>query len=242
MTTDPASSVSSSIAELARACARQSSRRRRPADESDPCYELFRRAFASPPDEDAWQAIVNQYGRLVLHWLGQHANDDTCQEVFIRFWKTQQAAGSTFISRFRNTSAVMGYLRQCAVTVRIDAGREEERLHKIREQVQDDALVELIQACVSTTRGHADFDPKSFVQSNLKDERERVLFELMYRFDLAPREIHMERPSLFPETRTVYRVKENLLKRLRRTPELQKWLIQSAQKDGGGGNAAAPPV
>jgi DNA-directed RNA polymerase specialized sigma24 family protein len=241
MTIDPGDHASLSVDELASACAQQASRDRTSIRELDPCYELFCRALASPPDEDAWRAIVNQYRRLVLHWLGQHANDDTCQEVFIRFWKTQQAARSSFASRFRNTSVVVGYLKQCAVSVRINTGREEERLRKIRERVQDDALAELIQARVSP-QGHADFDPKSYVQSNLKDERERVLFELMYRFDLTPREIQMERPVLFPETRTVYRVKENLLKRLRRDQELQEWLIQPPQKDGSGGNTVASPV
>lgn len=227
MTTDPEGFASLSIDELARACAQQTSRNRTSIRKLDPCYELFRRALASPADEDAWWAIVNQYRRLVLHWLGQHASDDSCQEVFIRFWKAQQAAKPPFASRFRDTSAVMGYLKRCTVSVRVNVSREEKRWCRIREQVQDDALAELIQTCIPTTQGHADFDPKSFVRSNLKDERERVLFELMYRFGLTPREIQMERPGLFPETRTVYRVKENLLKRLRRAPELQEWLIQS---------------
>ena len=72
-----------STEELAQACAQQASRDSQVSPEPDPCYELLCRAFADPPDDDAWQAILKQYQRLVRYWLGQHADEDTVQGVFI---------------------------------------------------------------------------------------------------------------------------------------------------------------
>ena len=100
-----------SVSDLARDCAQLTSRRKKLSCGIDPCYELFRRACALQRDEDAWQAIIVQYGRLVRHWLAQYATDDTCQEVFLRFWKRQQSAGPDFISGFPSTSAIVGFLK-----------------------------------------------------------------------------------------------------------------------------------
>ncbi len=45
-----------------------------------------------PPDDEAWQAILDQYRRLVYHWLGDLASDDAVQEVFLGFWQAQRIA------------------------------------------------------------------------------------------------------------------------------------------------------
>lgn len=222
---------SCSIQDLARACAEQTSRRRVPPRDSDPCYELFRRAFAPCSEEDAWQAILDQYQKLVSYWLGQHANEDTIQEVFLRFWQAQRGAASSFAARFPNTGAVMGYLRKCTISVRIEAGRKENRWHILWETLHDRALVELILARAQSDQGHSDFDLKQLVLSRLKNERERVVFELTYYYGLPPREIQAMRPDLFLEARAVGRVKENLLKRLRRDQRLCEWWANYREND-----------
>jgi hypothetical protein len=79
----------------------------------------------------------------------------------------------------------------------------------------------LLRPC--SDRWAAEFDLKQLVLSRLKDEREETVFEATYRRGLPPREIQAERPDLFPDTRAVHRVKENLLKRLRRDPQLRAW-------------------
>ena len=221
MNTDPECLDSLSTQDLARACAKQASRQQ--ASEPDPCYELFRRAFASPPDADAWQAILDQYHRLVLLWLGQYAGDDTTQEVFLRFWKTQRNAASPFTARFPNIGAVMGYLKSCAAAVRIEAWRDEDRQRRLCERLRDASSVKLILAHVQPNRRHTSLDFQEIVLSKLKDERERAVFEGTYYYDLAPRHIQAERPDLFPNVRTVYRVKDNLLRRLRRDQELREY-------------------
>ncbi|MCP4541423.1 MAG: sigma-70 family RNA polymerase sigma factor [Chloroflexi bacterium] len=233
MNSQPLSSRSTT--DLAHACAQQASRRHTSTPEFDFCYELFRRAFASLPDNIAWQAILNQYQRLITHWLGQHATEDAVQDVFIRFWKSQQ--GAVFASRFSNIRTVMGYLKRCAVTVRIESGRAEEKRHKLAEKLSSLAdEAQLVAAQTPASQTHAEIDFKQFVLSKLKDEREQAVFELTYYYNLTPREIQAERPDLFPNARTVYRVKENLLKRLHRDPEFRERRGQSSETradDGG---------
>lgn len=222
-----------SVGDLASGCAQQTSRRRRTPRTLDPCYELFRRACVLQC-EDAWQAIIVQYRRLVLYWLGQHGDDDNCQEVFLRFWKGQQTNDSPFTTRFDNTSAIIGFLKACAATVRIEYWRKEEHNQKVRERLCDITHRDLTQA--HSYQDGVESDLKSLVLAKLKNDQERALFELMYYYDLKPRDVQTEMPSLFPDTRTVYRVKENLLKRLRRDVEFQKWWTSRSSDDEHGGN------
>ena len=221
MAVDPEQPASLSTEDSARACSKQAHRQQAPAHKPDPCYELFRCAFATPPNGDAWQAILDRYHRLVLHWLGQYAGEDTVQEVFLRFWRTQQSATSPFTARFPNIRAVMGYLKSCAAAVRIEAWRNEDRQRLLYEKLCAASSAELIPARVQPNRGHTSFDFKQLVLSRLKDESERAVFEGTYYYDLAPRDIQAERPDLFPDVRTVYRVKDRMLRRLQRDRELQ---------------------
>jgi DNA-directed RNA polymerase specialized sigma24 family protein len=240
---DPERLDSYSVEDLARACAQRSSRSRAPAARGpDPCYELFRRALAHPPDDDAWQSILVQYHRQIRFWLGQYAADDTVQEVFLRFWKAQQTTTFSFASRFPGISAVMGYLKRCALTVRFEAWQEEEQRRLLWDRLHDAALVESILEFTRPGCGHEAFDCRQLVLSRLTDEREQVVFELTYRYDLTPREIQAERPDLFPDVRTVHRAKENLLKRLKRDPELRTWWADRRHRDDGGGNSTGSPV
>lgn len=221
------------VSDLANGCAQQTSRHHTPPRDFDPCYELFLRACASQC-EDAWQAIIVQYRRLVLYWLGQHSSDDNCQEVFLRFWKRQQCTETVFMTRFANTSAIVGFLKSCAATVRIECWRKEKRKQEVEERLRD--IAQRASTHALPYRDDVGVDFKSLVLSRLKNDRERVLFELMYYYDLKPSDIQTERPDLFPNTQTVYRIKENLLKRLRRDAELQKWWANyqsQGNKDGG---------
>jgi DNA-directed RNA polymerase specialized sigma24 family protein len=231
-----------SVKDLARACADQTSRRHTPPREFDPCYELFRRAFSPSYSEDAWRAILDQYHKLVMYWLGQHTSEDTIQDVFLRFWQALRGDRSPFTARFPNTAAVIRYLKRCAISVRIEAGRKEERWHILWERLRDEAMVESILARAQFNQGRRDFDLKQFVLSRLKSEKEEAVFELTYYYALSPREIQAKRPDLFPRAETVRRIKENLLKRLRRDHELCKWWDEYVEDDAGGGNMLGSSV
>ena len=211
-----------SISDLSRICGRHMSHAAADVHAAGHCYELFRRAVVER-DDTAWQAVVSIYRRLVLYWLGPHADEDTLQEVFLRFWQSQRHRNSPFTTRFPNIGAVMGYLKQCAITVRIEAKRAQEREQRLRERVCQATVLETIVVIEEDEYLRDDRpDIREAVLSRVQGEKERVVFEETYRRGLTPREIQARRPDLFPTREAVYRVKENLLKRLRRDEELRK--------------------
>jgi DNA-directed RNA polymerase specialized sigma24 family protein len=223
-----------SVSDLAHNCARQTSRRENPPRDLDSCYELFRRACAAVRDEDAWEAIIVQYGRLVRYWLGQYGDDDNCQEVFLRFWRRQESAGSDFIAGFDGTRAIVGFLKVCTGTVRIECWRKEKREQDVQESIRDIVRENLTHG--QLRRGDPGSDFEDLVRSRLKNDQEKALVKLMYDCGLKPRDVLVESPTLFPDVDTVYRVKENLLRRLRRDAELQaRWASHRLGSDEGGG-------
>lgn len=221
MTSAQSNLATQSIDTLIDACAREASRKTPHPDHDSPCYELFRRACTPPHSEAAWRAILNQYRRLVYHWLGQHASEDHVQEVFLRFWQAQVRAERAFSARFPHIGAVLRYLKQCAITVRIAAWRDEKRRRALQEHLQTEARRP---ASAPNPVKPTSTPLYQLLVSKLKTEEEHVVFKLSYVYDLPPREIQALHPELFPTVRKIYRVKENLLKRLRRDPEVQAWL------------------
>ncbi len=211
-----------SIADLARLCGRHQSREVSRVYAIGHCYELFRRAVVER-DDAAWQAVISIYRRLVLYWLGPHADEDTLQEVFLRFWQLHRHRSPPFTTRFPNIGAVMGYLKQCAIAVRIEAGRAQERERRLWERVRRAAVLEAV-VIIEAYETPQDDRPniREAILSRVQSERERVVFEGTYHHGLAPREIQARWPDLFPTKQDVYRVKEKLLKRLRRDKELRK--------------------
>lgn len=232
MENSPASNPS--VTSLAHDCAVQTSRHQTLPPSSDPCYELFRRALIYPHNDAAWQALMWQYQRLVLRWLGPYADDDACQEVFIHFWKALRDSETPLHARFPNTAAVLGYLKQCVFTVRTDLKREEERRIQVEEILRSAALADLVWLRTRPDDADAETDLQQVIADHLKPPQEQTLFDLRYRYGLLPQEIQACRPDLFPDVQAVYRVQENLIKRLRRDAVLKRlWLGQSL--DGGNG-------
>ena len=58
------------------------------------------------------------------------------------------------------------------------------------------------------------------VNEQLKDEQERQVIYAMFILALKPREIASQYPQMFNGANEVYRVKENVINRLRRSAEL----------------------
>jgi len=220
-----------STEELAQACAQQASKNSNISPKPDPCYELFCRAFDDPPDDDAWQAILRQYQRLVRYWLGQHADEDTVQEAFVRFWKALHKLPPPLSNHFPTTSAIMKYLKSCAVTECIEAYRKNKQQQLLQDRLRDAKQAELILARVRPDWEPAAYDLKQVVRSKLKNEQERTLFEEIYCHGLPAREIQVKHPVLFPDRQAVYRTKENLLKRLKRDKELRGWWANRPSDD-----------
>jgi DNA-directed RNA polymerase specialized sigma24 family protein len=223
-----------SVAQLAQRCAEEMARYQR-RERHDPrcCYELFRCALVRR-DEEAWTAIYGQYHRLVNHWLGRVPGDADAlvNHAFARFWN---ALSPDRFSGFPSLEAILAYLKRCAQGVAIDARRREER-----RRARDATLSRMQQVAAagemnsSTTRVLDEIVSEQlyeYVTERLNGAQESVAFRASFEWGLGPAEIAERWADLFTCAREVSRVKERILRRLRRDEGLVELL---GMRDAGG--------
>ena len=203
-------------------------------EEYDPqfCFELWRRAIVER-NEDAWQAITEQYTLSVRRWLTQRlANlpalqveeDVLVNTVFINFFRF--VGPDKFVS-FPTLPALLRYLKLCCGTIVIDLQRDQ----------QGRQLDTSLDAPVSSgteqgqnlgTRLPSEFDLEetatqradrpgfwTSVWEKLPDPTDKMLVYLRYVQDIPPREIVQQYPQHFTDINQVYRRNKNILWRLR---------------------------
>jgi hypothetical protein len=230
-----------SIHELARCCSEESNRFVRQEISNDRyCLELFRRAIVKR-DDDAWACVYQQYAPLVLTWVTQQrcsapllGQDGGAPFVNAAFAKFSQALTPAKMENFTSLAALLKYLKMCVRSVVADEIRSrqarqfEEALESIEcERAVADPADDVV----------ADIAARSLwqvVQAELKGEEERVLVYLAYVHAMKPAEISSLQPELFPTVDVVYRVKRNVMERLRRSRRL-RLLFLSAGTGGAGG-------
>jgi DNA-directed RNA polymerase specialized sigma24 family protein len=227
-----------SIAALARRCAEAMSRfQRRKTHDSSSCYELFRHALQKR-DQEAWSALYGQYHRLVRSWLGSPPGNSgyLVNQVFRKFW---QAIPAEQFDDFPTLGALLAYLKRCAKSVAADDIRREERQTRVRKGVA--RALELTTASNSSEEHVRERVLERVAQehlheqilSRLRGHKERLVFYDSYELGLRPREIAERWPDLFADAKEVSRVKERILRRLRRDAQLRAiWetLFPSAEK------------
>jgi RNA polymerase sigma factor (sigma-70 family) len=217
-----------SINELACRCSEETNKFLKQSASNDRfCLELFRRAIAKR-DDDAWACIYQQYAPLVLTWVNQHQSaapllgqDGSASLVNAAFAKFSQALTPAKMDNFDSLAAVLKYLKMCVHSVIADEVRS-------RQSRQFEETLELIE------HEPASDDPADDVVSNLSaqglwqviqeelnGEDERVLIYLAYIHGMKPSEISSQNRRLFPSVEDVYRIKRNVLERLRRNRRLQ---------------------
>lgn len=225
------------IDELARGCEEETIRylRREPGLVGY-CFEVFRRAILGR-DERAWEKIVGQYRRMVLAWVGRHPDfsvvarsedaDHWVDAVFVRFWN---AIKPERFGQFAETRQLLAYLKMCVHSVIQDELRQRQQAPPSVSLTPDDdeaapedygRAVEVHDPPEERLEGE---ELLAVVRRELKDSRERQVFELSIRLGFTPREITRRDPEQFPTADVVYQTKRNLLERLRRSPELRQYL------------------
>lgn len=213
------------LPEIVEGCCQESDRFRagQPGEEGH-CFELFRRAIEEH-DQDAWSAVYAQYRQLVAKWIGGHQSGDELIEIaFEKLWRTLQ--GVRLSRRFKHVGAVLAYLRKCAFSVRFDLERRERREERITLQetvVLQTGNVENL-ALANISRDALQHSVRRWLADNIQDEQERLVLSLSYEFDLSPSKIADRFPEQFIDVREVHRIKERVLKRLRRSGELREML------------------
>jgi hypothetical protein len=226
-----------SLTELAHKCAQAMARfRLRLSHDSHSCYELFRLALAEG-NQQAWQAIYSQYHRLVQSWLGSPPGDpeELVNQVFTRFWR--YVTPEKF-ANFPTLDHLLKYLKLCSSGVAIDADRAEVRQQVYRENTRtwennanynetDRSIDERVVQKINAEELFA------LASQCLKSSDERIVFFASFEANMKPRMIAEKWSQTFESAQEVSRVKERLLRRLRRDETLLEFLkndLQNSEK------------
>lgn len=183
------------------------------------CYELFRRAL-SASDEGAWPNILEIFSPLVSGWIMRHGDFSQCSEAvdyfvqgaFVRFWSALSGPG---FDATRDLGALLLYLKRCVHSEIVDHLRRErlQSLVQAPEDLPDD---------LASARLHTDpiavENLWAFVEDKLNDEKERIVVYASFFLAYQPREIFAHYGPHFASVREVYRIKDNVIARLRRAP------------------------
>lgn len=216
-------------------CAKESARFfQGKADDSQYCFELFRRALVEK-DQQAWGYIYLQYRPLVRAWVERHnafpaLGESAAYFVNRAFEKMWSAVPPEKFERFSDLKGLLRYLQMCVHSVIIDEVRRSERYRYAAGL--DDAISAPGTTTPSVERHVLQEVDRTKVwtclEERMRSEKERLVLECAFVLDLKPRMIAARYPEIFRSVDEVYRVKQNLLARLRRDSELRNCLDENA--------------
>ncbi len=185
--------------------------------ESTHCYDLFRMACVQG-DQRAWDAVYTTFSFLVRRWVSKNslypASGESMDSLVNRaFFTFSRYVTPERFSSFPTLGSLLAYLRRCAFTAVVDAWRRN------RKYVENEVEAEPSELAIAPAEGRDPADSVAlweWVESHLRDDRERRLADLAFRKAMPPREIVREEPEMFPDVREVRRMLANILRRLRR--------------------------
>jgi DNA-directed RNA polymerase specialized sigma24 family protein len=199
--------------------------------EHDPryCFELFRRAI-NEHNEQAWHFIYEQYRPLVAGWVKRHSLFSTTEEetqYFVNraFEKMWAAITPAKFDTFPNLKSVLSYLQMCVHSTLVDYSRSSEQTVLIDEE----ALARTPDAGTSNVERRVARQVERealwrWLNERLNNDKERRVIYGTFVLAMKPRELYAEFQQEFDSVNEVYRVKENVMARLRRDDDLKKML------------------
>jgi hypothetical protein len=184
-------------------------------------YELFRRAIVEHSQE-AWNHLYRNYAAQIAFWIKRQrgyadydASDVLVNETFLRFY---QALPPKRFAAFPTLASLLRYLRCCALCAVIDEGRANARAESLQkdasviEQASSRAFDQEVIARIQAA------ELWRYIAARVTSEAEQVVLVDDFVLGMKPRAIYHLHRDLFPSVADVYRIKRNLLDRLRRDP------------------------
>lgn len=223
-------------------CAEETKRFLRRAPYTDRfCFALFRRALVAREDQ-AWAGIYTCYDPLVRSWASRMTTttvvEDLAARAYERLWS---AVDEEKFARFADLSALLGYFKLCVRAVILDDRRAAAR-RSIEVALDGDpegdddagtgvAPLTVLAAADDVEGETLDRDARQqfwqTLHAALPDQREAVLVRLSFIEQMPPRDICLHAPSYFATIDDVYRIKRNVLARLRRDPVVRELAARS---------------
>jgi DNA-directed RNA polymerase specialized sigma24 family protein len=217
------------VDQLADECADQTAKFFNRADyDTGYCYELFRRAFVDRNNR-AWERIFQIYRPLVASWVSKHnglraAGEDVdffINSAFDRIWS---AVDAEKFSQFYDLASLLSYFQLCVHSAIVDHARSNQIKTFDLEILANlpppnPSLIE--QYVTDKLERLRLWDT---IVGLMRSEKEILVLRYSYVYDLKPSEIYAAYPGKYESLDEVYRVKRNLLNRLRRNPMLRQFL------------------
>jgi hypothetical protein len=190
--------------------------------------ELFRRAIEQQ-DQLAWEAILALYrglllaycSRVVIRRLVPEDDQFYVERAFERFWRATRRAE---IGQFRDLGAILSYLQMTLSSVLLDDARARRRQATLSlGNVSAEASLSDDPAGLATSRG-AGRELWRTIEAELHDDDERLIARLSFLHGMAARHIRTRYPERFVRIGDIYRIKRNIVERLRHSPAIRELL------------------
>ncbi|MEW5988596.1 MAG: hypothetical protein AB1791_18365 [Chloroflexota bacterium] len=199
----------------------------------DACYELFRRALAEPhrpASEAAWAFVHEQYREQASRWashdplfyLAGESAEDIGASALTRMWVAFANHPGKFDSGFppdnkdRRLRELLDYLKSCVQSA--VKGEFLPDWDEVTDELPDR----------NPWPEEADFVGGDLftlcVEPRLHNEKEKLVMDATYVYDLKPREIYAENPAMFESAKEISRILENVKERFKRDETLQDCL------------------
>ncbi len=192
------------------------------------CYELFRRAIVGR-NNYAWEKIYQIYHPLVASWVGRHSRLEAAGEevdyfVNCAFDKIWSAVDGEKFSQFQDLASLLRYFQMCVHSVIVDYARS----NPIRTTDLDNLANFPAPDSPSIEKYVTDQLERhrlwEMVARLIRDEREMIVLRYSFVYDFKPSQIYAANSDRFESLEELYRVKRNLLNRLRRNQTLRQFL------------------
>lgn len=194
-------------------------------------FELFRRALVLR-DEHAWSTLYSLYSNLVSSWILHGASaaelteEDVASLINAVFAKVARSVSAQKFANFPTLEMLLSYIKRCTQTVVIDelrrrqvlAGREcayESPLETIEQEPMAEDPAEVLASQLTSQ------DVWSAVACAVPSHAERLILVYVCMLGWKSRELQHLYPALYPTIDDVYRIKRNMIERLRRNRQLQ---------------------
>jgi hypothetical protein len=125
---------------------------------------------------------------------------------------------------FDTLASVLQYLQKCVHSVLLDLVRAAERAGVVSEIERPDLMGEGTTPTIETQvldRAQRQAFWQA-ISARLKNDKERLVLYGLYVMGYKPRELYAQYPDRFRNVNEIYRVRENVIARLRRDADLAK--------------------
>ncbi len=195
-----------------------------PQDEG---LQLFYQAIVER-DMDAWARIHERYRLLLIAWARQSSGrlhvseqfEDIADRAFVRAWS---ALTPERFQEFSGLAAILAYLRTCVTSVLLDLARAENARERMLHSLTFSLDASPEEIVLSEMDNAALW---RMVSSLVESRQDAAILTLNIVLGLPSRHVLALRPYLFSSVDDVYRAKRNLIGRLKRSRDLQRWLVE----------------